>query len=205
MAVNTKAQGYSTQEVGQIIGKNYATVRRMVQKGTIKGTISKSDPNDKRVTVRIPRKALVEYLRENRLLFDDALLESFGITPEEKTQNEIDKLMSSPGESVTFKAGAKVVPGKRLGDFVSVPETSVEIKPGTDLNDISPCGTYLINDDDCCGVAPEIETKIPTYEILVNGRISVGNVQKGTAIDILRALASDPVFGFEEITIRKGR
>lgn len=180
MAVNTKVHGYSTQEVGQIIGKNYATVRRMVQKGTIKGTISKTDPNDKRVTVRIPRTALVEYLRENRLLFDDALLESFGITSEEKTQNEIDKLMSAP-------------------------ETSVEIKPGTDLNDISPCGTYLINDDDCCGVAPAIETKIPTYEILVNGRISVGNVQKGTAIDILRTLASDPVFEFEEITIRKGR
>lgn len=198
MAVNTKKHGYSTMEVGQIIGKNYATVRRMVQKGIIKGAISKTDPNDKRTTVRIPREALIEYLRENRLIFEDTLLESFGIKTEETTQNEIDKLMSTPGGSVTIKAGAKVVPGERLGDFVSVPG-------GTDLNDIPPCGTYLINDDDCCGVAPTIETKIPAYELLVNGRISVGNVQKGTAIDILRTLASDPMFKFEEITIRKGK
>lgn len=66
MAVNTKAHGYSTPEVGQILGKTYATVRRMVQKGTIKGTISKSSPNDKRSIVRIPREALIEYLRANR-------------------------------------------------------------------------------------------------------------------------------------------
>lgn len=180
MAVNTKKHGYSTIEVGQIIGKNYATVRRMVQKGVIKGTISKTDPNDKRVTVRIPREALVEYLRENRLLFEDTLLESFGIKTEEKTQNEIDKLMSTPGTSVT-------------------------IKPGSDLDAIEPCGTYLIDDDDCCGVAPTVKTSMPTYELLVNGRICVANVQKGTVIDILRTLSSDPVFQFTEITVRKGK
>ena len=196
MAVNTKKHGYSTLEVGQIIGKNYATVRRMVQKGIIKGVISKTEPNDKRMTVRIPREALVEYLRENRLLFEDTLLESFGIKTEEKIQNEIDKLMSTPGESVTIKAGVKVVPGERLGDFVAA---------GTDLNDIPPCGTYLIDDDDCCGVSPTVKTSIPTYEVLVNGRICVGNVQKGTAIDILRTLSSDPVFQFTEITVRKGK
>lgn len=198
MAVNTHQHGYSTPEVGQILGKTYVTVRRMVEKGTIKGTISKSSPNDKRSTVRIPREALIEYLRANRECYPEELLLQFGIRPEEETQNEIDTLMSTPGASVTIKHGAKVVPGERLGDFLSVPA-------GTDLNDVPPCGTYLINDDDCCGCAPTVNSKIPTYEVLVNGRISVGNVQKGTAIDILRTLTSDPVFQFTEITVRKGK
>lgn len=178
MAVNTKKHGYSTMEVGQIIGKTYATVRRMVEKGIIKGIISKTDPNDKRTTVRIPRAALIEYLSENRDIYEDTLLKQFGINTE-NTEEPVE--------------------------LVSAPEASVEVKPGSNLDDIEPCGTYVIDDDDCCGVAPTVKTSIPTYELLVNGRICVANVQKGTAIDILRILASDPVFQFTEITVRKGK
>lgn len=153
-------------------------MRRMVEDGKIKGRIFKTREEDKRTTVRIPREALVEYLSENRDIYDDTLLEQFGIGTENTEES---------------------------GELVSAPEASVEVKPGSDLNDIKPCGTYLIDDDDCCGVAPTVDNPMPTYELLVNGRICVANVQKGTAIDILRTLASDPVFQFTEITVRKGK
>lgn len=178
MAVNTKKQGYSTIEVGQIIGRNYASVRRMVTDGVIKGHIFKTRETDKRTIVRIPRDALVEYLSENRDIYDDSLLKQFGID----TAN-----------------------AEESGKPVSTPGTSVAIEPGSNLDDIEPCGTYTIDDDDCCGVVPTVKTSIPTYELLVNGRICVANVQKGTAIDILRTLSSDPVFQFTEITVRKGK
>lgn len=185
MAVNTKKHGYSTMEVGQIIGKNYATVRRMVQKGVIKGSISKTDPNDKRTTVRIPREALVEYLITYRELFDDSLLKAFGVGEEIAPGASLDDL-TTPGTYVVREPGKPAIVGK--AKVIGKPDPTAE----------------LIDDDDCCGVTP-VKTLIPSYAIVINGRICIANVQLHTAIDILDLLSKDATFKFNgDVTIRKG-
>lgn len=186
MAVNFNKHGYSTMEVGQIIGKNYATVRRMVQEGVIKGTISKTRPKDKRTTVRIPREALVEYLRANKELFDDSLLKTFGISADEEIApgTSLDDI-TTPGTYVVREPGKPTVVG--TAKVIGKPDPTAE----------------LIDDDDCCGLPPRpIEA---TYSILINGRICIANIQLHTAIDILDLLSKDANFKFNgDITIRKG-
>lgn len=171
---NFNKQGYSLSEVGQILGCHSCTVRNYVLSGHMKALVHQPGPAGRRL-YRITREQLSDYLKANRERYDKALLDQFII---EEKPVEKDKDVAYPAKSLSELTGAWA----GLAECVApTPAPEPEKKSG-----------------------PVVTLKrYPSYTIIVDGRVCVGNIEKRTAAAIVQALLDDRQCKFASITVNK--
>lgn len=121
MATNFNKEGYSTGEVGQILGCCQNTVWNMVNQGKIEALIERKD---KRKVIRITRAALIEYLKKHRERYSKELLSAFGIG-ESLESGEENK---TPDDRAVFikDLGGTNKPTGAWADLLKEPEKKAE-------------------------------------------------------------------------------
>jgi len=174
MAYNFNKQGYSLQEVSQILHCSYSTTLRLVDSGNLNALIQDELTEGGRRRIRITRDQLIDYMRRNRNKIAPETLEAFNAldTAAENSNKE-------QSTSNCFIKGATTEP---CGVWASLykKESKTE-EPKTEK-------TNTIKDKKTCS-------------ILVNGRICVSNILPETARTIMDALLQDTNISMNSITI----
>lgn len=120
---NFNKEGYSTTEVGQILGCCQNTVWNMVNQGKIKALI---EQKDKRKVIRITRAALIEYLKGHRARYSKELLSAFGIGESLESEKKVELKMPDDGVVFIKDLGGTNKPTGVWADLLKEPEKKAE-------------------------------------------------------------------------------
>ena len=176
MCKNFKKEGYSTTEVGQILGCSRITVQNCISSGKMKALIKPAfGPNGKR-QFRITRANLQEYLYNNKSRYTKELLEAWGVNenytpPSEKTEKEKEESLGTPTPTGAWK------------DLVE--EENKQLRRPRSYR-------YAI---------PQTMERVRKASVVIDGRIAVAHVSEYTAQDIFNSLMNDGYASFKSIEI----
>ena len=186
---NYKREGYSVPEVGQIIGKTPATVRSYIDKGELKAFVGDKKREGGKRSFRISREQLHDFLLRHDREYDDVLICQFAPTVIETTKPKIDRVRDRAyGDPAPTAAWAGLLK----------PEVEATVRQNDLLKPEVKASMVTQREE-----VPANTTKETTYSVIVNGRISVANVQKDTAKTILKALLDDEAIDITSIEVRK--
>lgn len=181
---NYHKEGYSSHEVAQILGCNYHTILNWITQGKMKALVKKpTTPNGRRV-VRITRDNLKEFLLNNKERYSQTLLDAFHVE-EKSTQTNTSRKTTivDPKTKTEVKFGEP--PTGPWGELLEnkQPEIKKEIKPEVkpEIKNIKVENTNIRQE----------HYSRSSCEILIDGRIAVGNITKQTANAIFNALCRD--------------
>lgn len=205
MAMNFSKEGYSTGEVGQILGCSQTTVWNMVNRGEIKALI---DQKQTRKVIRITRAALVEFLKGHQARYSKELLKSFGIGDEAEKQQPDSQdygavlIKDLGGTKAPTGAWADILSGS---DKKTEPGTASSYKDGNRL--AAQRGATMPPSKTPYNVNRPTNNATRNYnryscQILVNGRIAVGGISKNTAKNVVDCLMEDPYMRPQSIEVK---
>ena len=190
MSKNFKKEGYSTTEVGQILGCSRCTVQNYISSGKMKALIKPAfGPNGKR-QFRITRANLQEYLYNNKSRYTKELLETWGVNenytpPSEKTEKE--ESIGTPKPTGVWKD--LVEEEKEQPKSVDIPSWA---RPKWNTN-LRPRGYGRC--------IPQTMDRVRKASVVIDGRIAVAYVSEHTAQDIFNNLMHDEYASFKSIEI----
>lgn len=193
MSKNFKKEGYSTTEVGQILGCSRCTVQNHISSGKMKALIKPAfGPNGKR-QFRITRANLQEYLYNNKSRYTKELLEAWGVNenytpPSEKTETiKKEESLGTPTPTGAWKDLVEEE-NKQLKS-VDIPSWA---RPKWNTNLRPRRFGYAI---------PQTMERVRKASVVIDGRIAVAHVSEYTAQDIFNSLMNDEYASFKSIEI----
>lgn len=206
--MNYKQTGYSTAEVAQIFRVTPATIFKWINTGKLGARTSPTIVPGKRRKIRIEREHIQEYLQQHRSDYDIELLRAFGVDvvdpselPESAHQywnGEKDHELDALPHRVEDLDGAWADMFKEeAGDPVEAKTARQEKIEAEYEEAMQGIKTYT----ESKMVTVPNHTQTPC-QIVCDGRISVANVTKKTALAIVTALLDDELCHLSEITIR---
>lgn len=178
--MNFNKEGYSTDEVAQILHCCKATILILVNTGELGANIYPKEkiPGKKR-RIRITRKHIQEYMRTHQSKFSKEDLDAWKVF-EEKPIPKPEIHESYKANSLSELTGAWAGLSESLENLVATPKSPV------------------------VSFSDPIKTERPSFSISIDGRIAVGNIESTTASKIIDALLQDNNISYNEITIKKG-
>ena len=192
MCKNFKKEGYSTVEVGQILGCNRITVQNYISSGKMKALIKPAfGPNGKR-QFRITRAHLQEFLYQNKTRYTKELLEAWGVNenykpPVEETLKEKEEPLGTPTPTGAWKdlveEENKQLESINVPSFAR-PRWNTNLRPRVYRHDI-----------------PQTMERVRKASVVIDGRIAVAHVSEYTAQDIFNSLMNDGYASFKSIEI----
>lgn len=193
MSKNFKKEGYSTTEVGQILGCSRCTVQNMILNGKMKALIKPAFGLNGKRQFRITRAQLQEFLYNNKSRYTKELLEAWGVnenyTPpsEEKEKPEREESLGTPAPTGAWKDLVEEE-NKQLRS-VDVPSWA---KP--------KWNTHLRPRSYRYGIPQSME-RVRKASVVIDGRIAVAHVSEYTAQDIFNSLMNDGYASIKSIEI----
>ena len=178
--MNFNKEGYSTDEVAQILHCCKVTVMNLINTGELGANIYPKEkiPGKKR-RIRITRKHIQDYMRSHQSKFSKEDLDTWKVF-EEKPVPKPEIHEAYEAHSLEELTGAWAGLSENLENLVSTP------KPLTS------------------SLSDPFKSERPSFAISIDGCIAIGNVESGTASKILDALLQDSNISYSEITIKKG-
>ena len=178
--MNFNKEGYSTDEVAQILHCCKVTVMNLINTGELGANIYPKEkiPGKKR-RIRITRKHIQDYMRSHQSKFSKENLVAWKVF-EEKPIPKPEIHEAYEAHSLDELTGAWAGLSESLENLVATPKTPV------------------------VSFSDPIKTEHPSFSVAIDGRIAVGNIESGTASKIIDALLQDNNISYSEITIKKG-
>lgn len=179
--MNFNKEGYSTDEVAQILHCCKVTVMNLINTGELGANIYPKEkiPGKKR-RIRITRKHIQDYMRSHQSKFSKEDLDAWKVF-EEKTLPKPEIHEAYEAHSLDELTGAWAGLAEQNKQEISRLENALNSAP--------------------IAVTP---AEHPSFSISIDGRIAVGNIESGTASKIIDALLQDNNISYSEITIKKG-
>ena len=186
--MNFNKEGYSTDEVAQILHCCKVTVMNLINTGELGANIYPKEkiPGKKR-RIRITRKHIQDYMRSHQSKFSKEDLDAWKVFEEKKPipKPEIHEAYEAHSLDELTGAWAGLAEQNkqeisRLENLVATPKAPVVTFPDP------------------------IKTGHPSFSVAIDGRIAVGNIESTTASKIIDALLQDNNISYSEITIKKG-
>lgn len=179
--MNFNKEGYSTDEVAQILHCCKVTVINLINTGELGANIYPKEkiPGKKR-RIRITRKHIQDYMRSHQSKFSKEDLDVWKVFEE--------KPLPKPEIHEAYKANSL---SELTGAWAGLAEQNrQEISHLEEALNSAPIE-----------IAP---TEHPSFSVAIDGRIAVGNIESTTASKIIDALLQDNNISYSEITIKKG-
>ena len=179
--MNFNKEGYSTDEVAQILHCCKVTVMNLINTGELGANIYPKEkiPGKKR-RIRITRKHIQEYMRSHQSQFSKEDLDAWKVF-EEKPIPKPEIHEAYEAHSLDELTGAWAGLAEQNKQEISRLEEALDSAP--------------------IEVTPAEHT---SFSVAIDGRIAVGNIESGTASKIIDALLQDNNISYSEITIKKG-
>lgn len=191
--MNYKKTGYSVPEAAQIFRVIPQTVRNWINQGKLSARIDgKVQPGKKR-HIRIEREHIQEYLSQHRGDYDVELLRAFDVDVVDPSEipDEVKAYYKPCGDPELDSLPHTL--DECTGAFAGMLESEEKVEQEYHQA-MQGIKTYA---------EQKTETPKPVAcQVLVDGRISVANVTKETAVGILTLLLNDPVTSISDISIR---
>lgn len=179
--MNFNKEGYSTDEVAQILHCCKVTVMNLINTGELGANIyPKEKVQGKKRRIRITRKHIQDYMRSHQSKFSKEDLDAWKVFEEKKPIPKPEIHEAYEAHSLDELTGAWAGLSEGLENPVATPKAPVVTFPDP------------------------IKTGHPSFSISIDGRIAVGNIESGTASKIIDALLQDNNISYSEITIKKG-
>lgn len=186
--MNFNKEGYSTDEVAQILHCCKVTVMNLINTGELGANIyPKEKIQGKKRRIRITRKHIQDYMRSHQSKFSKEDLDAWKVFEEKKPipKPEIHEAYEAHSLDELTGAWAGLAEQNkqeisRLENLVATPKAPVVTFPDP------------------------IKTEHPSFSVAIDGRIAVGNIESATASKIIDALLQDNNISYSEITIKKG-
>ena len=179
--MNFNKEGYSTDEVAQILHCCKVTVMNLINTGELGANIYPKEkvPGKKR-RIRITRKHIQDYMRSHQSKFSKEDLDAWKVFEEKKPIPKPEIHEAYEAHSLEELTGAWAGLSENLENLVSTPK---------------PLASSL---------SDPFKSERPSFAISIDGRIAVGNIESTTASKIIDALLQDNNISYSEITIKKG-
>ena len=179
--MNYNKEGYSTDEVAQILHCCKVTVMNLINTGELGANIyPKEKVQGKKRRIRIARKHIQDYMRTHQSKFSKEDLDAWKVF-EEKPLPKPEIHEAYEAHSLSELTGAWAGLAEQNKQEISRLEEALNSAP--------------------IAVTP---TEHPSFSISIDGRIAVGNIESTTASKIIDALLQDNNISYSEITIKKG-
>lgn len=179
--MNFNKEGYSTDEVAQILHCCKLTVMNLINTGELGANIYPKEkmPGKKR-RIRITRKHIQDYMCSHQSKFSKEDLDAWKVFEEKKPIPKPEIHEAYEAHSLEELTGAWAGLSESLENLVATPKAPV------------------------VSFSDPIKAEHPFFGISIDGRIAVGNIESGTASKIIDALLQDNNISYSEITIKKG-
>lgn len=179
--MNFNKEGYSTDEVAQILHCCKVTVMNLINAGELGANIYPKEkvPGKKR-RIRITRKHIQDYMRSHQSKFSKEDLDVWKVFEEQKPLPKLEIHEAYEAHSLSELTGAWAGLSEGLENLVATP------KP--------PAVSF----------SESIKAEHPSFTISIDGRIAIGNIESGTASKIIDALLQDGDISYNDITVKKG-
>ena len=179
--MNFNKEGYSTDEVAQILHCCKVTVMNLINTGELGANIYPKEkmPGKKR-RIRITRKHIQEYMRSHQSKFSKEDLDAWKVF-EEKPLPKPEIHEAYEAHSLSELTGAWAGLAEQNKQEISRLEEALNSAP----IEVTPA-------------------EHPSFSVAIDGRIAVGNIESTTASKIIDALLQDNNISYSEITIKKG-
>lgn len=179
--MNYKKEGYSTDEVAQILHCCKATILTLINTGELGANIyPKEKVQGKKRRIRITRKHIQDYMRTHQSKFSKEDLDVWKVFEEKEPLPKPEIHETYEAHSLKELTGAWAGLSESLENLVATPKSPV------------------------VSFSDPIKAERPSFSIAIDGRIAVGNIESTTASKIIDALLQDNNISYSEITIKKG-
>lgn len=179
--MNFNKEGYSTDEVAQILHCCKVTVMNLINTGELGANIyPKEKIQGKKRRIRITRKHIQDYMRSHQSKFSKEDLDAWNVFEEKKPLPKPEIHEAYKANSLSELTGAWAGLSESLENLVATPKAPV------------------------VSFSNPIKTEHPSFSVVIDGRIAVGNIESTTASKIIDALLQDSNISYSEITIKKG-
>lgn len=180
--MNFNKEGYSTDEVAQILHCCKATILTLINTGELGANIyPKEKVQGKKRRIRITRKHIQDYMRSHQSKFSKEDLDTWKVFEEKKPLPKPEIHESYKANSLSELTGAWAGLAEQNKQEISRLEEALNSAP--------------------IEIAP---SEHPSFSISIDGRIAVGNIESTTASKIIDALLQDNNISYNEISIKKG-
>lgn len=176
--MNTLKEGYSVDEIAQVLHCTRATVVHYIDCGELQANVYPKEkvPGKKR-RIRITKEHVQAYMRSHRTRFDKDTLSAWNVDASYKPV-KVETSSSYPATSLSELTGAWAGLVNAAEDLTTPKEeTPAAFKP---------------------------QTEIPSYSVHIDGRVAIGNVSADTMSKIIDALLHDEQISYNELKIAKG-
>ena len=189
--MNFNKEGYSTDEVAQILHCCKVTVMNLINTGELGANIYPKEkvPGKKR-RIRITRKHIQDYMRSHQSKFSKEDLDAWKVF-EEKPIPKPEIHEAYEAHSLDELTGAWAGLAEQNKQEISRLEEGLE-------NLVATPEPLALSFSD------PIKTEHSSFSINIDGRIAIGNIESTTASKIIDALLQDNNISYSEITIKKG-
>lgn len=179
--MNFNKEGYSTDEVAQILHCCKVTVMNLINTGELGANIYPKEkmPGKKR-RIRITRKHIQEYMRSHQSKFSKEDFDAWKVF-EEKPLPKPEIHEAYEAHSLSELTGAWAGLAEQNKQEISCLEEALNSAP----IEVTPA-------------------EHPSFSVAIDGRIAIGNIESTTASKIIDALLQDNNISYSEITIKKG-
>lgn len=179
--MNFNKEGYSTDEVAQILHCCKVTVMNLINTGELGANIyPKEKVQGKKRRIRITQKHIQDYMRSHQSKFQKEDLDAWKVF-EEKPLPKPEIHEAYKVHSLDELTGAWAGLVEQNKQEISRLEEALNSAP----IEVTPA-------------------EHPSFIVAIDGRIAVGNIESGTASKIIDALLQDNNISYSEITIKKG-
>lgn len=183
--MNFNKEGYSTDETAQILHCCKVTVMNLINTGELGANIyPKEKVQGKKRRIRITRKHIQEYMRSHQSKFSKEDLDVWKVFEEKKPLPKPEIHEAYEAHSLDELTGAWAGLGE-LSKQSKHENSRIEESLNSALIEVTPA-------------------ERPSFSVAIDGRITVGNIESGTASKIIDALLQDNNISYNEITIKKG-
>lgn len=180
--MNYHKEGYSTDEVAQILHCCKATILTLINTGELGANIyPKEKVQGKKRRIRIARKHIQDYMRTHQSKFSKEDLDAWKVFEEKEPLPKPEIHEAYKANSLSELTGAWAGLAEQNKQEISRLEEALNSAP--------------------IKIAP---SERPSFSISIDGRIAVGNIESTTASKIIDALLQDNNISYNEISIKKG-
>lgn len=201
--MNYNKQGYSVAEVAQLIHCTPVTVRSYILNGKMPARINKPGPAG-RNSYRITRENLYTFLVANSNKYDKELIDQFSPTTIDTHAESTDQTQSpTPKAAIIDNNGHEAYSATSVSDLQGAWKTNDKPQDVLQPSRESSRTPYHSYRQQPAQEARAPYRKYPSYEVALDGRICVCNVESKTAAAIAAALLEDRQCKFKQLTINK--
>lgn len=200
--MNYNKQGYSVAEVAQIIHCTPVTVRTYILTGKMPARVNKPGPSGRK-SYRITRENLYEFLIKNKDKYDKELIAQFALTEAEAHADTTAPTQIDSWQVIKDSNGHEGYSASSLSELKGTWGTNEKTQDVLQLSREQVKTPYKPYNRPQTTDTRTPYRKYPSYNVTVDGRICVGNVESKTAIAIATALIEDRQCKISSITITK--